>query len=43
MTKRDAFWCAIGVFVAVWIGYPIAERQVEWQNRTLACVPNYGP
>ncbi len=43
MTKRDAFWCVIGVVVAVWIGLPIVEREVQWQNRTLACVPNYGP
>lgn len=30
---------ALGVALTIWIGYPMAERQAQWENRTLACWP----
>lgn len=39
MTKRDLFWCAVGVLVAVWVGYPMAQRQAAFEARTIACWP----
>jgi hypothetical protein len=30
----------LGVALTIWIGYPMAERQAQWENRTLACLPN---
>ena len=29
----------LGVALTAYIGYPIAERQAQWENRTLACWP----
>ena len=39
MTKRDLFWSAVGVLVAVWVGYPMAQRQAAWEARTISCWP----
>lgn len=39
MTKRDALWLALGVLVAFWIGYPMAQRQAAWEAQHLACWP----
>lgn len=37
--RRDMLWFALGCIVAVIVGYPMAERHIAWQYRTLACWP----
>lgn len=31
---------ALGIGLAVWVGYPMAEAQAKWENQSLACWPN---
>lgn len=37
--KRDLCIFAWGVALTILIGYPMVERQAQWENRTLACWP----
>lgn len=37
--KRDLAWLLVGGIMVALVGYPIVERQAQWENRTLACWP----
>jgi hypothetical protein len=36
---RNALWFLLGGAIAILLGYPVAQRQAEWEARTLACWP----
>lgn len=36
---RNALSFLFGVALTIAVGYPMAQRQAEWENRTLACWP----
>ena len=36
---RNALWFLFGVALTIVVGYPIVQRQAQWENRTLACWP----
>lgn len=39
MPLRSFLWFLCGILVAVWVGYPMAQRQAAWEARTIACWP----
>jgi len=37
---RNALWFLFGVALTIAVDYPMAQRQAEWEARTIACWPN---